>query len=368
EVTALAATGRCETAARLAVAAYKAYVDLPEQVAMPGPGVHVLHRMHALAECGRIEDSARLAASGYEGTQANSPPIWQMWCAYHQGRSALLAGRVQTARRWLAEALARCEEHDIVGPRRLVLSALATAAALGGDAQASRTACQHLDRLPPFPYWAAEQERGRAWCLVAEGDAAGARRVLADAADHAAATGHRSVEGLLLHDIARLGEARSVAARLADVAAGCEGRMVAAYAAHADAAARADGSALVGAVERFEEMGLLLPAAEAATDAARAFRRAGEQRSATALGVRADALAAQCEGATSPALADPVSVVPLTAREREIAVLAARGVASREIAEQLYLSVRTVNNHLQNAYAKLGVSSRKELAAALDDN
>jgi DNA-binding CsgD family transcriptional regulator len=40
-------------------------------------------------------------------------------------------------------------------------------------------------------------------------------------------------------------------------------------------------------------------------------------------------------------------------------------MASKDIAERLYLSVRTVNNHLQHAYAKLGVSSRAGLAQAL---
>ena len=58
--------------------------------------------------------------------------------------------------------------------------------------------------------------------------------------------------------------------------------------------------------------------------------------------------------------------MPLTAREREICTLAAAGVSSPEIAEKLYLSVRTVNNHLQRAYTKLGVTNRRELASALD--
>ena len=49
-------------------------------------------------------------------------------------------------------------------------------------------------------------------------------------------------------------------------------------------------------------------------------------------------------------------VVPLTARERDIATLAAQGESSKEIAERLFLSVRTVNNHLQNVYSKLGVA------------
>jgi DNA-binding CsgD family transcriptional regulator len=42
-------------------------------------------------------------------------------------------------------------------------------------------------------------------------------------------------------------------------------------------------------------------------------------------------------------------------------------VSSKDIADQLFLSVRTVNNHLQNVYSKLGVGSRRELATALAD-
>jgi len=49
----------------------------------------------------------------------------------------------------------------------------------------------------------------------------------------------------------------------------------------------------------------------------------------------------------------------------EIARMAAAGVASKEIAERLYLSSRTVDNHLMRVYAKLGVSGRTELASGL---
>jgi DNA-binding CsgD family transcriptional regulator len=52
-------------------------------------------------------------------------------------------------------------------------------------------------------------------------------------------------------------------------------------------------------------------------------------------------------------------------RERQIAKLAAAGVPSKEIADQLYLSARTVDNHLLRVYAKLGVAGRAELSAAL---
>ena len=46
-------------------------------------------------------------------------------------------------------------------------------------------------------------------------------------------------------------------------------------------------------------------------------------------------------------------------------MLAARGMTSKDIAERLFLSVRTVNNHLQHAYTKLGVTSRAGLAEAV---
>jgi DNA-binding CsgD family transcriptional regulator len=59
------------------------------------------------------------------------------------------------------------------------------------------------------------------------------------------------------------------------------------------------------------------------------------------------------------------AVVPLSKREREVALLASQNVPSKKIAERLFLSVRTVNNHLQRVYTKLGVTSRGELGQAL---
>ncbi len=56
----------------------------------------------------------------------------------------------------------------------------------------------------------------------------------------------------------------------------------------------------------------------------------------------------------------------LTASERRIVLLARDGATNREIAESLWLSVKTVEMHLGHAYRKLDVSSRKELAGALE--
>lgn len=85
----------------------------------------------------------------------------------------------------------------------------------------------------------------------------------------------------------------------------------------------------------------------------------------TAMSFRASKPAAQCEGARTPGLVRVDSAIPLTRRELDVALLASRGMASKEIAERLVLSHRTVNNHLQRAYSKLGVTSRAELAEAM---
>jgi DNA-binding CsgD family transcriptional regulator len=57
---------------------------------------------------------------------------------------------------------------------------------------------------------------------------------------------------------------------------------------------------------------------------------------------------------------------PLTSREREIALLAHGGRSNREIADQLHLSVRTVENHMSRALRKLGFRDRSGLLAWTD--
>ena len=57
----------------------------------------------------------------------------------------------------------------------------------------------------------------------------------------------------------------------------------------------------------------------------------------------------------------------LSDREREILKLIAEGQTNREIAETLFLSVRTVEGHLSHAYHKLSVRSRTELATVIAD-
>jgi DNA-binding CsgD family transcriptional regulator len=58
-------------------------------------------------------------------------------------------------------------------------------------------------------------------------------------------------------------------------------------------------------------------------------------------------------------------VASLSGREREVADLVARGLTNRQIAAQLFLSEKTIEAHLSRAFAKLGVSGRAALAAAV---
>ena len=53
--------------------------------------------------------------------------------------------------------------------------------------------------------------------------------------------------------------------------------------------------------------------------------------------------------------------IELTRREAQIASLAARGLSNQEIAEQLVLSVRTVETYVYRAMQKRGVGNRHEL-------
>ena len=55
----------------------------------------------------------------------------------------------------------------------------------------------------------------------------------------------------------------------------------------------------------------------------------------------------------------------LTASERRVATLAAEGGSNRDIAQTLFVTPKTVEVHLSNAYRKLGIRSRRELARVL---
>ena len=82
-------------------------------------------------------------------------------------------------------------------------------------------------------------------------------------------------------------------------------------------------------------------------------------------------LASRAEDELRAAGASPRNVTragidALTASERRVAQVAASGMSNKQIAQALFVTVKTVETHLHRAYQKLDVGSRAQLAAALE--
>jgi DNA-binding CsgD family transcriptional regulator len=136
---------------------------------------------------------------------------------------------------------------------------------------------------------------------------------------------------------------------------------------------------MVAAVERLAESPAPLSQLRAELCLGRALLRAGDDAGARKHLHRAVDLAVRCGHAMFRSAATglltaaggrvrrPVGASSglLTAAERRVAAHAAVGTANREIARELFISVRTVETHLSNVYRKLGVSSREEITPAL---
>jgi len=134
------------------------------------------------------------------------------------------------------------------------------------------------------------------------------------------------------------------------------------------------------AVAVLERSPAVLARARALIDLGAALRRAGERAAARdplRLGLDlahrcgATALAAHAHDELASSGARPrrralSGVEALTPSERRIADMAAQGLSNRDIAQALFLSVRTIENQLRRVYGKLDIGSRHELAAALE--
>jgi DNA-binding NarL/FixJ family response regulator len=79
--------------------------------------------------------------------------------------------------------------------------------------------------------------------------------------------------------------------------------------------------------------------------------------------VRCDAELEAC-GLRSPHARD-TDVLALTSAEHAVAHLVADGLSNREVATRLYVSTKAVEYHLTHIYAKLGISSRRQLRSRL---
>lgn len=282
------------------------------------------------------------------------------------GVVAKARGDIAFATARLRESLSLLADYDTFQLGAPCLAELAGALALSG---AHRSAVRLLARATSperrisrlFLPW---MELDRAWTIAAGGDTSAAAAQALSAAAMARDQRQPAVEAWALYDAARLGDARAVHASLARLAGEVPGPAVAVFAPAAAALAVGDAEALAGSALAFERLGMLLHAAEAGA-AAGVLYAAGKQR-ASVLTERAAVLAGRCPGVRTPLLAVTGSRAVLTRREREVAGLAAAGRSSKQIAERLGLSIRTVDNYLGRAYTKLGIQGRAELRAALE--
>jgi DNA-binding CsgD family transcriptional regulator len=360
----LSMAGRAVDGLDWAERAYLAHLEFADRALYPHPATQLISVSMMLRDIGRLAE-ARAAGERAYSELAAAAPLSRTWIALCVGQIEWLAGHPASARRWFAEAVRQGRTHGHIRPLNPGLNGLSMAAALLGDIEAAEQAAAEARRHPPMGVYAELDAMSGAWLLVARGDLAGARALLAEAADRVRATGNQLMETWLLVDLARLGAAAHAADRLAEIASLSQGELAPAAARLARALRADDPEHLLASSHELAGLGADLYAVEAASAAAAALHRDGRPRQAEAAARRARQLAARCEGARTP-LSGVRAVAPLTARQREIAMLAAAGTTSKDIAGRLVLSVRTVENHLQNAYANLGVTTRSGLAEALD--
>ncbi|MHC9295545.1 helix-turn-helix transcriptional regulator [Mycobacterium sp. LTG2003] len=322
----------------------------------------------ALLLAGHIAEAMNVAeqvlgrpGDGLAGNPAYVAVVDGIW-----GRLALASGRpVQAQSQLLASALEnypgavngwayRCQI-----PRTI---ALAMSGATDEAVSALRTAEEH--RHPSWRYLDYELGIARAWVAAAQGAVSQAISDARKAAEWARETGKFAAEVMCLQTAVQFGD-RSCGGRLSELAAVVEGPRVELMARLATALRDGNAVELLAVSHDCERIGDLVAAADAAAHASRVFRRGDRNGSAMGALSRARTLAVQC-GASTPALRAAANPVQMSAREREVAMLVGRGLSSRDIAERLSLSVRTVEGHIYRAMTKTGAADRAALAAIVN--
>jgi DNA-binding CsgD family transcriptional regulator len=216
-------------------------------------------------------------------------------------------------------------------------------------------------------YMVVETQIGRSWaqyCLGLHGEA---RRGLREATTWAIESDEPVAVLLGLTELARLDDATWAVAQLDALPSVDEvdGPLASARLAFIRACAGRTGAPLLAAARGLAALGAHLLAAEAANLAIQRLDSSGNARDAAAAQTIVTSSLAHCADVRTPALVVTSTAVALSKREIEVATLAASGASSRLIAERLFVSARTVENHLQRVYIKLGITGRDDLAEHL---
>jgi DNA-binding CsgD family transcriptional regulator len=351
-------------------AAFEVYAALGEQGLLIGTRELGAARIACLVESGRFAEAEAYAEEWARRAEETGETSRMAHTLLSEGWLRLLQGRTAAAVEALTASARSFELMGHWGMRKWSLGALALAHAQRGEGAAARTVLEEVERAEGHPARVYDQSVHRARAALAwlDGDHDEAHRLLLAGADALAATGDRNGEVACLHDVVRFGRPETVQARLDAVLAEAQGRYFALLRDHAAAVGDRSAAALGAAAEGFAEVGAWLLASEAAHAADEAARTAGDARSAAAWALKGEQWRARCDEVRSPGLVAASAPVPLTRREREVARLAAEGLPRKDMAEQLFVGVRTVDSHLVRIYAKLGVRNRAELAEALSQH
>jgi DNA-binding CsgD family transcriptional regulator len=301
---------------------------------------------------------AELAAAGAR----NDEPVG-MW-AYALSAISLQAGRLDDALGWSELAVPRLRWRDFTGLASTAVAVQATALAQQGRSGEARALLGSSPSDGPSDTWATMQSaQAAAWCEVDEGRVAEGAGMVAAAGRAGMDSGHLYLGALACYTAVRFHRPGDVVDHLEHAAALGEGQLLTTLAGHARALVDQQADRLAEVAHDLGAAGLPTAAAAALEQSAALRHRTGDREAARKLRLRAVHL-------LSGAGLDPAgsaSVTPLTHREREIAIMAASRHSSRQIADELGISVRTVDNHLARVYRKLGVLSRRDLPVALDD-
>ncbi len=320
-------------------------------------------RVLAMVEAGRWTDALAHAAKAVSYAERYDESAGRAVALVVQAVAQVESGAPALAIAPLADAVELLTELRQPGGLRWALTARALAHGLMSDAAAARRDLDQLDAIGRHPadLFPSLEPRARAWALVAAADPEGGRATLRAAIERFRGEGALGPAWTCAHDLLSLDQP----ADLLELPPTPDEPLSALRARHAAAVQHRDVTELDALTDTFEWLGALRWAAECAAARSRAATRAGTREHARRAGDRLSQLRSRCDGLDIPAVAAG-RLLSLSVREREIALLAARGLSSREIAERLGVSARTVDNHLARCFDKLGTRSRAELGALLD--
>ncbi|WP_319456596.1 MULTISPECIES: LuxR C-terminal-related transcriptional regulator [unclassified Mycobacterium] len=318
----------------------------------------------ALLMAGRVANALEVAERTRQQA-VHLPGAAQLLGAAVAGRAALGAGDLRSACLLLGQAAEGLSASHAIGWGFRYRIPHVTALAMRGLTREAVAALEALDKVTRrFRALDHETSVARAWVVASQGAVSEAVTVALSAAERARDTGRFAGEVACLQAAIQFGD-HAAGHRLRELESIVEGPRAGLVARFAEALRDGDATELASLSEEFERMGDLVAAVDAAAHAALAYRRQGKRGSALGSSARAEALAEQCGGASTPALRQASAPLPLTDREAELVMLIGEGLSNRDVAERLTLSVRTVESHIYRAMLKTGTTSRDELAALL---